>query len=141
MGLGHHKADSDDTGVMVRLLRRSQGGQRNERMPIHPVDTGRHGALVLHERYDKSGNGSDTEVQVSGDKDEIPCGYDPYLRGFVEAVRSFFHRGADGDHLCNSGTFPRRIHITATYIYDIDGGVFHLLELVRGDAVIDEQRF
>lgn len=110
-------------------------------MSVYPVDTGRHGAVVLHERYDKSGNGSDTEVQVSGDKDEIPCGYDPYLRGFVEAVRSFFHRGADGDHLCNSGTFPGDIHIAVTYIPVLYGSVFHQLELVCGDAVIDEQRF
>ena len=110
-------------------------------MPLYTLDTCRNGSVVLHERYDKPGNGSDTEVQVSGDKDEIPGGYDPYLRGSVEAVRSFFHRGTDGDHLCDSGTFPRRIYITVTYIHDIDGGVFHLLELVCGDAVIDEQRF
>ncbi len=107
-------------------------------MSVYPVDTGRHGAVVLHERYDKTRDGSDTKVQVSGDKDEIPGSYDSYFRGTVEAVRSFFHRGADGDHLCNSGTFPRDIHIAVTHIHDIDGGVFHLLELVCGDAVSDE---
>lgn len=103
-------------------------------MSVYPVDTGRHGAVVLHERYDKSGNGSYHKIPISCHEDEVSRIYDTYVCWTIKAADTFFYHWNHDGHICNAGTFPGDIHIAVTYIPVLYGSVFHQLELVCGDA-------